>query len=327
MENYLLTFIGIIVSVILFLLSYKQTIGAKKERIRSANLEIEKILVRRIVLEDFTPLIQDIGRLIEGKARDYRVGNNELLSESQILNTIYTRILETDFITQEQREKIINRINSAILKSEDVSVEESDIINLPSSRQKAMTKSILPIILGIVASILGTFLSFFPELRNYKSGQSVLEIISLIVGTLAISFAVTMVFYIFKKYKDSTDENSKISSIEKYILFEKKIEDLIVKNGYRIIKSGDIYYDFLIEKYNNKYIIEIKNWSRPIPLTVIQKIAFKMNELAKAESAKKAIIVTPSSINIPKDLMNYEFVSIVNIKELRNYLIHSQKPV
>lgn len=170
----------------------------------------------------------------------------------------------------------------------------------------------MPILLGIVASILGTFLSFFPELRNIKTGQSLIEIISLIIVTLAFSFAGTMVFYIFKKYKDSTDENSKRSSLEKYISFEKKIEDLIIKNGYRIIKSGDIYYDFLIEKYNNKYIIEIKNWTRPIPLTVIQQIAFKMNELAKAESAKKAIIVTPSSIKISKELMDYEFVSIVN---------------
>ena len=95
MENYLLSILGIAVSIMLFLIGYRQTIGAKKERIKSANSEVEKIMVRRIVLESYTAKPIDIARLIEGKARDFRVKVGDLLSDSQIMNCIYTRILET----------------------------------------------------------------------------------------------------------------------------------------------------------------------------------------------------------------------------------------
>ncbi len=43
--------LGIVVSVGLFLIGYRQTVGARKERVTNANQEVEKILVRRIVLE------------------------------------------------------------------------------------------------------------------------------------------------------------------------------------------------------------------------------------------------------------------------------------
>ena len=42
MGNYALGSLGIIVSIILFLIGYRQTVGAKKERISSANTEIEE---------------------------------------------------------------------------------------------------------------------------------------------------------------------------------------------------------------------------------------------------------------------------------------------
>jgi len=84
MENYILGIGGIVVSIVLFLIGYRQTVGAKKERIKLANEDIEKILVRRIVQESITPSVVDLSRLLEGKARDFRVRVGDLLSESQI---------------------------------------------------------------------------------------------------------------------------------------------------------------------------------------------------------------------------------------------------
>ena len=101
MGEYILGIAGIAVSVGLFFLGYRQTIGARKERTRSANEEIEKILVRRIVLEEYAPRVEDIARLIDGKARDFHVRPMDLLSEGQLLNNIFTRVVETDFIPRE----------------------------------------------------------------------------------------------------------------------------------------------------------------------------------------------------------------------------------
>lgn len=63
MEEYILSISGIIVSIILYLLGYRQTIGAKKERIRTVNKEVEKVLIRRIVNESYQLSLADIMRL------------------------------------------------------------------------------------------------------------------------------------------------------------------------------------------------------------------------------------------------------------------------
>ncbi len=323
MENYLLTLFSVLISVFLFYLTYRQTIGAKKERISSANDEVEKILIRRIALEDFTPKIDEISRLLEGKARDHKVDVNDLLSESQIMNTIYTRILETDFITQEQREKILMRINGSILQLAETPIEESEIELLPSSRRNILAKTILPIVFSLATSIIGTFISLFPDFKMIEANKSTTEFISLILAMVGVTFSVTIIFYFFRKFKDSSDGNSKNAALQKYVEIEKTVEDIIVKYGYRIIKSRDVYYDFLIEKYDKRYIIEVKNWANTLPISFIQDRAFKMNEYAKYEKAEKAFIVTPSKIKYSEEMNKYEFVTVISIKELRNYLAHN----
>lgn len=324
MENYLLTFFSVFISVVLFLLTYRQTIGAKKERIRAANDNIEKILVRRIVLEEFTPKSDDINRLLEGKARDYKVDVNDLLSESQIMNTIYTRIFETDFITQEQREKIFQRINGTIIQLENMPINESEVVSLTSRRQNIIKRTLLPILLALTASILGTIISLFPEIKNIKTSDSSNEVIAFVALTLVASFVVTLFTYYLRKYKEPSMDNSKTSSINDYIEFEKKVEDIINKTGYRIIKSHDIYYDFLIEKYDKKYIVEVKNWKRRMPLKLIHDLGFKLNEYGKMEKANNVFIVTPLTVNMQKELSQFELLKLASIKEFRNILAHNR---
>ena len=53
MEGYLQTGVGILVSLILFVIGYRQTIGAKKERSKNANISIIRTIMRRMVLEDY----------------------------------------------------------------------------------------------------------------------------------------------------------------------------------------------------------------------------------------------------------------------------------
>ncbi len=248
----------------------------------------------------------------------------DLLSESQIMNTIYTRIVETDFITQEQREQILQRINGTIIHLESLPIKESEIESLPSTRQRFITKTLLPVLLALIASVIGTVIPLFPELQKIKTNESTNELIALILGTLGASFAATLLIYFFRKYKESSTESSKQSSIHKYVEFEKEVENIIYKSGYRIVKSHDIYYDFLIEKYDNRFIVEVKNWLRPMPIKMIQDIVFNLNEMAKFENVNNAVIVVPSPIKLQEDISKFEMIRILTLKEFRNLLVHSK---
>jgi len=84
MEIYLQIIISAVISVFLFILGYRQTIGAKKERIKVANKNIENTLLRRLIFENFTPSIKGITKLTEGKARDHRVKHKDLLNPTQV---------------------------------------------------------------------------------------------------------------------------------------------------------------------------------------------------------------------------------------------------
>ena len=64
MLDSLLAVVGILVSLVLFFIGYRQTVGARKERIFDCNAEIEKILVRRIVLDSCSAARIDVERLI-----------------------------------------------------------------------------------------------------------------------------------------------------------------------------------------------------------------------------------------------------------------------
>lgn len=96
MDGYLQTGLGILVSLILFVVGYRQTIGARKERAKNANSSVHRAIMRRMVLEDYAPVYNDVTRLIEGKAREFQVSLNLLFSEEQILNSLYTEVFDSD---------------------------------------------------------------------------------------------------------------------------------------------------------------------------------------------------------------------------------------
>lgn len=55
MDGYIQTAIGVLVSVVFFVIGYRQTIGARKERAAAANRAVYKALLRRLVLESYSP--------------------------------------------------------------------------------------------------------------------------------------------------------------------------------------------------------------------------------------------------------------------------------
>ena len=156
---------GILVSILLFLVGYRQTVGAKRERIRSANADVEKIVVRRVVLEGYTPSRSDVARLLQGKARDFRVSDDELLSEAQVLNTVYTRIVESDLIPTDQREDILKRILPALTESEASPIDEDTARAAPVARM-LRTSTVLLGAMAAAASVVGGIVSVFPDISK-----------------------------------------------------------------------------------------------------------------------------------------------------------------
>ena len=207
METYLLTFLSILVSVGLFLLGYRQTIGARKERVRTANTDLEKVLLKRIVLESYQLTVDGLSCLINGKARDHRVKPRDLLSEVQLLETVFTRIIESDFITPDQRNKILERLSSVLVKAEEAPVEEIRVAELPSSRRQLYSRTVIPVIMGVFASFVGVLVTFLPKLSETNKFLTS-SVLTAFFGSLMVIILIFLVYRLRESQEEISSKNA-----------------------------------------------------------------------------------------------------------------------
>jgi hypothetical protein len=101
--DYLEIGIGIAVSVILFLVGYRQTIGAKKVRAESAFNEIGQILLRNLVDRNYVLTISEINRIIQAKCIEKKIKINDLPDEITFINVLFTRIAEDEILSCDKK--------------------------------------------------------------------------------------------------------------------------------------------------------------------------------------------------------------------------------
>lgn len=100
---------GIVVSLLTFWLGYRQTIGAKQERIQRTNEEIEAIVLKRILLEEMAPSFEDLARLIAGKAIAVRLNRADIRKPADLATLLWTRVVENDLISPDRRKEILSQ--------------------------------------------------------------------------------------------------------------------------------------------------------------------------------------------------------------------------
>ncbi len=313
--------LGIVVSVILFLIGYRQTVGAKKERVAAADAEIEKILVRRIVLEGYAPKTADIERLAEGKARDFRVSRSDLLAAEELLNVIFTRIIESDLIPHDRRDELVKRIMPAIVEVEGEPVNERAILEIQSQTKNFLTAGSTAFVLGVVASVLGAVVTALPSFQVIDSAPK--EVIATVAATLIASLAIIMSLIFFKRVKDSQEGTSQSTSFERYATFERDVARTIEKVG-GVVRAApsDGGFDFLIERGGKRILIEVKAWARPVPRAIIGRTVERLKTALEKQNADLAIIVTPSSFPAAASLGLDESIRLMALRDLRNFLAH-----
>lgn len=313
--------LGIVISVVFFLIGYRQTVGAKKERVAAADAEIEKILVRRIVLEGYAPRTADIERLAEGKARDFRVSRSDLLAADELLNVIFTRIIESDLIPHDRRDELIKRIMPAIVEVEGEPVKERAILEIQSETKRFLTSSSTAFVLGLVASVFGAVVSVLPNFQVIDSAPK--ELIATVAATLVASLAIIMSLIFFKRVKESQEGTSQSTSLERYALFERDVARAIEKAGGVVRTSpSDGEFDFLVERGGKKILIEVKAWLRPVPRAIMGRTVERLKGALVRHGADLAIIVTPSSFPGAASLGLEENIRLMALRDLRNFLAH-----
>jgi hypothetical protein len=144
---------------VLSLIGYRQTVGAAQERAKAANTALEQMLGRRVVLESYKPTSRDLSVLLDGLARDHNVKVGSLMSITQLVATVYTRIMESDLIAPEQRVVLLGRLTPAL-----VEVQEEVRPNTAITRQQTYQAHVVTrytVVLAVTAALAATLVSVF----------------------------------------------------------------------------------------------------------------------------------------------------------------------
>ena len=321
--EFVVAMLSTFVSVALYLFAERKTVGARQERVRSANDEIERILVRRIVQEDFDPGAAGLSRLIDAKARDSRVGSSDLLSEAQFMNNVYARIVESDLLPEENRRKIVDRLNATMADTETTSVADTAVEAAVSEAQSTpAVRYVLPL-LGTLAATIGAGTFVLSEVGDLLTGVSQLK--DVLTPALAIAGASASVMFVITLVSrlrgDPNEEPGRATSVDGRIEFEAKVARTLQK--LRVDAKGrpsQAGYDFVVERSGEKILLEVKAWRRAPPPSVMRTTAERLREAVALEQASHAVVVVPKPMHEDRLGIGGEDVRFMSLTELRRHL-------
>lgn len=318
MEQYLQTAIGIFVSVFLFILGYRQTIGARKERVKACNEKLIETILRRIILEKYTPKKDDVKRLIEGKARDYKVKQKDLLSEDQILNTIYTRIFENDLISQEQRDENIERLSALFVVDKKQINQDLDISFLNNKDRTRKFLNTITILLGFISTTVGVLVVSFDSIFSVEKIFDT-NILVTVLGSIAAIIAV----YTFLRVKDYQESSEDLdlpkNPYRDYVKFEREVVLQLKKLNIETIipNSKDDGFDLIAIINGEKVAIEIKYWRQRPPFGFIRQVLSRLKSSMDKEKINRGLVVTNDKFGLDEKLKFEDNIDIIDIRELK----------
>ena len=324
LDTYISEILGVGVSILLFFLGYRKTIGARKERAASANRDIEAILVRRLVQENRLPTKDEISRVLDTKARDFRVRTSQLLADIQFINNAFTRVLESDFISIEQREKLLGSLSEWLERADDKSIEEDAFEKAPPSADTPkMATTIVALAIAVAASVVGALVSAFLEIReNLDNLQNVLPMLA---ATAGASMGILSFIVLLSRVRDRLQEEPKQSNpIAEGIRLEREVLRAARRAGHkpRIAdhRSGLQGYDFQIERKGRKVLVEVKNWGGYVPTVFLERSIARLRDAMDQEDASEALLITRKTLKKLVPHQEDERIKILSLGKFGAYL-------
>ena len=316
MDVYFSTGLGIIVSIFLFLFTYLQTVGTKRVRAKNANQDIHESFMRKMIFEEYVPKFKDLTKIVEGKAREFRVSINDLLSEEQILNGLFTDVFDSDLIPPRQRVQIEDRLNECLDRMEQESQETGIIDFRQLSFEKRQKSGNISILVG-TASLLGATSSLvynFVE-TNTLNTEWILSGVGVLVASVAALSAISVILKNREVVEQSSRRVAQMVSSE----LEHEVTKILEKRKIKYSISprlGGMRPDFVLDMKGKKIVIDAKVWNNVVPLHQIRRTTDYLNELATTKGVDQVILVTQKKTPLPLSQINNDAISVISISEL-----------
>lgn len=253
--NILLWIGGIFITLAVFFISYRKTIGAKKERVKSANKEIVAILARTIANPQVNIDRKAVQSVIRSKAREYNVAIDDLNDMFMVLEDVMTKYIENEFISEDVKNTLVEKTKELLKEKEEEKVRVGRIPDISKDRL-AILMSTTGAMIAMV-TIIVSFGLIKPGL-SLKSGMP----LSLIIGMSATIIMATLTAFLKLAldrqkriqneaiYRGPMLEETVLSALEDYFKPGAIEQELLFMDGKRV--------DFVVNKESGKMPVEVK---------------------------------------------------------------------
>lgn len=316
-SGYIQTGIGIVVSVILFLLGYRQTIGADKERARAASEAVYRAILKRVALEDYQPRLIDITRLVEGKAQQFQVKPKSLVTPEQLMSRLYADIYDNELIGPSVRGEIQKRVETALDELAKRDLGRETVFAL--SRNIIEGGSLLLPLLVVGAALVGTLASNSTGIiqgENFPANWQVfLAALGAVTAVLVLRLRVDSVSLtlvdVFEVVLGPWVKRKNLSS-----LVIKTLEDMNLP--YQLRGVG---WDITTESGGTTLGLVLKDWQGSVELADISKLLYHIQQMSRMFAVERTIVVVRRPIRqLPTVALKEANVDICTIDQLRTYL-------
>lgn len=311
--NWLQTWVGVAfstaIAVLTVIVTDRRTAGAVAERVRAANASVIRLLLRRLVLEDYELAWPSLTRLLEGKAYESGLRVADLMSERQLLSRLHSEMLENDLMTVDKRLAIERQIDGVMASAPDAPVA---LAGGESPRAQTYGEY-----LSLVAGT-GVGLALWGSLA-LSAYASVVPRWPLLLQTAFVLVATWVAYATVRRSRETRVEPSRASEL-------RHDESSLLKEVVRVLEDGKVSYQFGTPGTNmsalslnlgdRRILVEVKPWPQAVSLKEAQKTANKLNLDSDRVGADEGIIVTPQQIRASE----VAGVKIVPIAELAAYL-------
>jgi hypothetical protein len=317
---------GIAISLFLFYISYRQTIGAAKERVHAANTEIDSIIFKRTVLDGLSLTAPMVRQLTEGKALAHKVASSELHTVDEILSILFSATLESDFVPQEKRSALLQAITALSVSPGRGNLKEAEIIAAEKTRSSIAHRELVLATMAVIASLAGGLLSQLPNLGKisgqiFSLGNRQALLTAVLVSTTSLLIlSVTLWVLRFRASEEQSAygaENRSSQSFERDVL--KMLQRFRIPTN---IAPPESSYDFDARIRGKRTAIEVKNWPRRVPASMIRFQIKKLKSLIDSGKAEQSLLITREPVGFPELAEIDPRVRVLGIAELRNYLAH-----
>jgi hypothetical protein len=257
--------LGVVLTIVFFVIGYRQTIGARKERAGAANREIIETLLRRFTLDaDFVLQFDEIERFVVGKALDSRVKRSDVYLMDDIFPLLYSRVVSSDYVAGKKRKIVLEKINRCFKRP---SAGDDTFVVLAAAREEEKRKLSVEVTLGLVSALMAAGVSLSADLvvtgwAERLSAPSVRFALGMALGVSAVT-AVALVGYVRLRDKASTTKPDTGSSTvaSRAQEFEARLLERLRVLGVQFDQKRDV--DLIISIKQKRIAIELKLFTTP----------------------------------------------------------------